>query len=233
MSFRQIYILFIGVSSYSLRGSTHLTFTITVYKWSLDGTLSQSLKSPSNMWGLVALACIDLIFIFSTQYWRGKAYNLFLSTHILGFTLVLPALYLHQRPMITFILACVALFAMDHVMRLFKTRIATAHLRPLPELEMTRVEVPSINAGWRAGQHVRLRVLSTALGRGSWLEVHPFTIASVSKSEEGLVLMVKKAGGWTKSMYEVAKMGGYTEGGVGQEVKVAIEGPYGASPVMI
>lgn len=42
------------------------------------------------------------------------------------------------------------------------------------------------------------------------------------------MLMCKKAGGWTRKLYEVAKMGGYTEGGVGREVKVVVEGPYGS-----
>ncbi len=41
-----------------------------------------------------------------------------------------------------------------------------------------------------------------------------------------MVLMVKKAGGWTKQMFEVAKMAGYTEGGLGREVNVVVEGPY-------
>ncbi len=75
---------------------------------------------------------------------------------------------------------------MDHLFRMLKTRVATAHLRALPELGITRVEIPTLNAGWRAGQHVRLRVLSTAMGWAGWLEVHPFTIASVTKTEEGI-----------------------------------------------
>ena len=136
--------------------------------------------------------------------------------------------YLHRASTLTFVLASVAFFGVDHLFRLLKSRVATAHLRPLPELEATRVVIPALNAGWRAGQHVRLRVLSTALGRASWLEAHPFTIANVTRSEEGMVLMVKKAGGWTKQMFEVAKMAGYTEGGLGREVKVVVEGPYGA-----
>ena len=129
--------------------------------------------------------------------------------------------------MLTYVVASAIIFGLDHLMRLAKSRVATAHIRPLPELELTRVEIPSINAGWRAGQHVRLRVLSSGLGWIGWAENHPFTIASVSKSQEGMVLMCKKAGGWTRRLYEIAKRGGYTEGGIGREIKVVVEGPYG------
>ena len=66
------------------------------------------------------------------------------------------------------------------------------------------------------------------MGWAGWTEVHPFTIASVSQSgEEGMVLMCKRSGGWTNKLYEVAKRGAYTEGGVGREVNVVVEGPYG------
>lgn len=94
---------------------------------------------------------------------------------------------------------------------------------------MTRIEIPTLNAGWRAGQHVRLRVLTTSMSLGGWLEVHPFTIASVSNSDEGTVLLVKKAGGWTKNMYDVARAGRYIDGGIGVDMKVIVEGPYGKS----
>jgi len=68
--------------------------------------------------------------------------------------------------------------------------------------------------------------------------MHPFTIASVSASdgsdirrrngEEGMILMCKRTGTWTKRLYEMAKMSAYVDGFLGREVKVWIEGPYGA-----
>lgn len=118
----------------------------------------------------------------------------------------------------------------DRLIRLLKTRYTTARLRALHELGMTRVEVNGINAGWRAGQHVRLRVLEGGLGWFGWLEAHPFTIASVSKSpsEEGLILMCKKTGMWTNRLFDLAKRREYGEvGGLDRDVRVLIEGPYG------
>jgi ferric-chelate reductase len=72
-------------------------------------------------------------------------------------------------------------------------------------------------------------------GWWGWTENHPFTIASIPNTEDGLVLMCKQtesAGSWTTRLYDLAKASGYghAESGktaVGRNVKVMIEGPYG------
>src|SRR5271168_3927898 len=104
--------------------------------------------------------------------------------------------YLHKVEMLPFIYACIGFFAFDHLMRILKSRITTAIIHPIPELDSTRVEISKYNAGWRAGQHVRLRVLSSGMGWVGWAEVHPFTIASVGRGQEGVVLICKKRGTW-------------------------------------
>lgn len=77
-----------------------------------------------------------------------------------------------------------------------------------------------------------MRVLSGAMGWIGWAEVHPFTIASMEKTPEGIVLMCKKTGRWTSRLYEMAKVAGYGaaeegDGGVARSVMVMVEGPYG------
>jgi ferric-chelate reductase len=138
----------------------------------------------------------------------------------------------HSAQCIPYIVVASVFYGLDHLVRVIKTRVTTATLRPIPELGLTRVEMPTINAGWRAGQHVRLRVLSTAMGFWGMTEVHPFTIASVSQTEEGLVLLCKKTGRWTSKMYEIASTSVYGEQGqeVGRSIKVMVEGPYGMCP---
>jgi hypothetical protein len=88
--------------------------------------------------------------------------------------------------------AAYVFYILDHIVRAVKTRVTTAKLRPLPELGTTRVEVPSINAGWRAGQHVRLRVLSSSIGWWDWSEVHPFTIAMWQKRQKEWFLCARR-----------------------------------------
>jgi predicted ferric reductase len=126
------------------------------------------------------------------------------------------------------VLAAAFIYALDHVLRILKTRLRTARLRPLPELHVTRIEMPYLNAGWRAGQHVRIRVLSARMGWLGWAEAHPFTIASASEGPEGMVLMCKETGKWTQRLYQLATVTGYVgEEGYGRKTRVLVEGPYG------
>ncbi|KAI6157280.1 ferric reductase like transmembrane component-domain-containing protein [Pisolithus tinctorius] len=200
-----------------------------IYKWSLAGQLSKELAQPYIRWGLVGLVCVDLLCVGSTQFVRSKSYNLFIITHALGLFVFLFAVCYHRPGCVPYVTAACVFYGLDHLIRIAKTRITTATLRPIPELGLTRVEIPTLNSGWRAGQHVRLRVLSTGMGFLGLTEVHPFTIANVERTEEGMVLMCKKAGRWTTKMYELSATAKYGEQGreVGKGVRVMVEGPYG------
>ncbi|KAL0958841.1 hypothetical protein HGRIS_014159 [Hohenbuehelia grisea] len=199
-----------------------------IYKWSAEGRFTQNIKIPMVAWGLVGLVCVDVLYVFSTPIWRQRAYSVFMTSHFVGFGLLLPACWFHKPTMVPYILVSCGIYALDRFMRIVKTRIITATVRPLPELGVARVEIPHLNAGWRAGQHVRLRVLSgTGMGWLRMFESHPFTIASVSGGHEGLVLLCKKTGDWTNRLFELAKVGGYSERGIQRDVLVTVEGPYG------
>lgn len=200
-----------------------------VYKWSLAGTISEKLAEDYIRWGIVALICLDLLGFCSTEYVRSKSYNLFIATHVVSLIIFLFAACYHEPTCVPYVMAACVFYILDHIVRAVKTRVTIAKLRPLPELGITRVEVPSLNAGWRAGQHVRLRVLSSSMGWWGWSEVHPFTIANVTETSEGMVLMCKKTGRWTSSLFNMAQTATYGETGmeVGRDVRVMVEGPYG------
>lgn len=198
-----------------------------VYEWTRDGTIAQRLQTSSVAFGFLGLAGLDVLFFFSTAFWRRRFYNTFLFSHIFGIIFLPIGLFLHMPPTLPWVLAAVGIYALDYLIRMIKTRICTATLRPIPELGITRIEVPHLNAGWRPGQHVRLRVLTTGLGLLGWAEVHPFTIASASG--DSLTLMVKKAGDWTNGLYDMATKNDaiYSGDTNGTRAKVWIEGPYG------
>ncbi|KAI0073832.1 hypothetical protein K474DRAFT_1666113 [Panus rudis PR-1116 ss-1] len=207
-----------------------------IYAWSIAGTFTQHMAVPHYRAGMVALGAADVLYFFSTSFWRNKFYEFFLITHIVGIIVLLGAICMHSNASIPYVLIALGLYALDRTLRFAKTRYAYAHLTPLPSLGMTKIEVPALNAGWRAGQHVRVRVLSLGgpMGWFGWTECHPFSIASVEKSVEGdgMVLYVKKVGKWTNRLYELAKRSQYSssnaEAGEYQTgVKVLIEGPYG------
>lgn len=201
---------------------------ILVYSWAKQGTLVHKLETTPIAFGLLGLIAMDLLFFFSTAFWRKRFYNIFLFSHTIGIVFIPIGIFFHMPTAFPWMLAAVGAYGLDYLIRVFKTRIATATLRPIPELEMTRIEVPHLNAGWRPGQHVRLRVLSTGLGIFGWAEVHPFTVASVGG--DSLTLMVKKAGDWSNKLYDMATKNDaiYSgDAGNGTRAKVWIEGPYG------
>lgn len=196
--------------------------------WSVGGVLVEHIQS-AEIYGLIALVGLDFLTLFSLSFFRQNYYRVFLFWHIVGFVMFPVGLALHMPVTKPFVAVGTGLYILDHIIRLFKTRISKATLDPIHELGLTRVEIPQINAGWRAGQHVRLRVLSSGMGILGWSEVHPFTIASVSGDGQGLVLLCKKAGNWTNKLFRLAQSnwGNAEKVGQGVQVWVMLEGPYG------
>lgn len=107
-------------------------------------------------------------------------------------------------------------------MRYYKTKSTYAHIQAIPETKTTRIIVSQVASGWRAGQHCRIRIISSQLGWLGWAVSHPFTIASAS-DDGGLVLLCKSSGEWTGKLYNLACQSEkrYTS------VSIWIEGPYG------
>ncbi|KAF7968056.1 hypothetical protein HWV62_32077 [Athelia sp. TMB] len=198
-----------------------------IYTWALNGTLSAEVSKPSTIKAFVALAALNFLFVTSTGYMRANYYRIFFVSHLLGMAVFLVTVCIHLPSATPAVLAAAFLYAADHLLRALKTRAALATVRAMPDLSggTTRIEVPTVNSGWRAGQHVRVRILSFRMGLFGWAESHPFTIASVSGAEEGMVLLVKNSGAWTGRLYELAKLGGYGENE--GRVRVLLEGPYG------
>lgn len=59
------------------------------------------------------------------------------------------------------------------------------------------------------------------------MESHPFTISTPSEVGDGVTLVVRRAGDWTRAVYDLAMR---TPGGV--QVRCSIEGPYGTLIVL-
>ncbi|PCH39470.1 hypothetical protein WOLCODRAFT_141288 [Wolfiporia cocos MD-104 SS10] len=200
-----------------------------IYQWTLDGSFIAHV-SPSIAWGIAALVCVDILFFFSISIVREVLHHTFYISHVVSAIILMAATCRHIPVAIPYVLAAVGFYAFDLVVRLIRTRVASANLCTIPELSMVRIQVPGIDSGWHAGQHLRIKVLSPAMGWFGWAESHPFTIASASKNVdgEGLVLMCKKAGDWTNKLFDLAACAEFCEAtGPGMNIRVVIDGPYG------
>ncbi|KLO15167.1 hypothetical protein SCHPADRAFT_871410 [Schizopora paradoxa] len=204
-----------------------------IYGFALTGTLHKKLKQPFVIWGIFTLIGIYALFLSSLPFVRRRSYSLFRAFHFIGIVLVLVCVNFHRHQTRKFIAVAAGLYGADLILRFtLRQKITKAYLYAVPELGMTRVEIPSIRGGWRAGQHIRLRVL-TGMGPTMWFETHPFSIVSVSSDNhlnnnelgDGLVLMCKRVGGWTERLYALASSARSEEKAVC--VRVSLDGPYG------
>jgi ferric-chelate reductase len=55
----------------------------------------------------------------------------------------------HAVPMQKYVLAAAVIYAADRAIRLLKTRVVVATVSTIPKLGMTKIMIPSLNAGWR------------------------------------------------------------------------------------
>ncbi|KAG8899539.1 hypothetical protein FRC00_001320 [Tulasnella sp. 408] len=167
-----------------------------------------------------AFAAFSLIAVFSLPVFRRSSYRLFFNAHWVGYMTYLIAICYHVEEALYWSLATFFILGLDFICRLFKSHYTTVTLTALPDFSGTRIEVPRLTRGWKAGQHVRLRAFTFKLGKWAFAEAHPFTIASVSETRngQGLVLYVKSAGDWTRKLYDTAAdpgKSGLEKGGAG------------------
>ncbi|KAG8950754.1 hypothetical protein FRC04_007173 [Tulasnella sp. 424] len=208
-------------------------------RWTVSGRLVLGSKRQPHGWAAFAGLC--LLCIISIPPIRKYSYGMFWHTHWMGYVMMIVAMVWHAEEGWKWSVAASVIIIFDQICRVFKTSFTYATITAVPELGCTRVEVPHLTRGWRAGQHVRLRTVSTVMGPFDAFEAHPMTIATVSESagREGLVFYVKKAGDWSNRLYEAAKgpekvlEGEASEKGIeniaeqSAKMRMVIEGPYG------
>ncbi|ORY35813.1 hypothetical protein BCR39DRAFT_585410 [Naematelia encephala] len=202
-----------------------------LHKWAVAGSMSTYIAKPFIIAGLMAWISMIFIILTSLPWVRKTFYGTFEICHFLGMMIMLIGMGFHVTQAIPYCLAAAIIYAISLISSITKTRLATAELVALSSSLTTVVTVPSLRSGWRAGQHVRIRV--PALGFPHAIESHPFTIASAPNGD-GLVLMAKMAGNWTEQLYELALggSGSRDENSTGEPRKtiattIVLEGPYG------
>ncbi|WVN85368.1 uncharacterized protein L203_100513 [Cryptococcus depauperatus CBS 7841] len=199
-----------------------------VYSWVSKGTFKASATRQFVIYGILTYTAFLLIIISSLPWFRKAFYGIFKICHFVGMIGTLVGMAWHVDKAVPFCITALVFYLVSIVCSLAKTRLATAELHALPRSETTIVTIPALRTGWRAGQHVRIRVPGLGLRYG--FEAHPFTIASAPNGE-GMVLMCKGTGDWTKNLLEFAKdlKSGApgSESGRNKSVTVILEGPWG------
>ncbi|KAG0147718.1 hypothetical protein CROQUDRAFT_42385 [Cronartium quercuum f. sp. fusiforme G11] len=149
--------------------------------------------------GLITICAFVVILLSSIKLFRSRFYQTFVILHVLGYVTVLVALWFHKeslRPFVGFAIGTVVLDMLQGMA--IHTHVRSAVLTPVPG-GMTKIQVENLGDGWRAGQHVYLRVMKGF----RMFEKHPFTIANAPSSlsptnhHQSLVLVAKATGDFT------------------------------------
>ncbi|OAV98148.1 hypothetical protein PTTG_08587 [Puccinia triticina 1-1 BBBD Race 1] len=173
-------------------------------KLQYDFTREIHFKKASRR-GLIALCLLAFLNLMGSRVFRNCCYQVFLTFHVFGYITLIVMLWLHTECTRPFLAACIAFLVLDNLLKIVKLRFKLATFTAMPG-GLTRIEVKGINDGWRAGQHVFLRVLK---GRQIF-EKHPFTIANAPNSStpygstDHLLIVAKAAGDFTERIYSLA-----------------------------
>ncbi|KAJ8468284.1 hypothetical protein ONZ45_g17299 [Pleurotus djamor] len=194
--------------------------------------------------GIAAFGILCILVLSSLRPVRRMFYQSFFVVHVLGFVSFFITICYHTPYATPWIFPPLAFYGFDMLLRFFRYRIKDAILVPVGD-QMTLVRIPNCDAGWVAGQHVRLRVFFS----GRIFESHPLTIASAPSlisctDANGILLGARVCGDWTKALnayasseverltsHQVKEKKTRRSESVDVPVHIMIDGPYGGSSV--
>ncbi|KAJ0397859.1 hypothetical protein P43SY_005950 [Pythium insidiosum] len=176
--------------------------------------------------GQVAFFTMVGLVLLALEPIRRRCWEFFLRTHWLLFIVVIVFSLLHQA---TAILIGVVPWAVDVAYRVSVAKLRERGAISRNVVTMTRVSADVVRVQWpqpsdpgkrfayAAGQYVFLCVPTL-----SWLEWHPFTIAS-APHEPVVTIYIKALGDWTKRLLAAVE-----QQPAPHSLSVLVEGPYGA-----
>jgi len=159
----------------------------------------------ASRYGLVSLCILALLNLMGARFFRNCLYQVFLTIHVLGYITLIALLWLHSVHTRPFLKASIAFLVFDNLLKILKSKFKRATFTAMPG-GLTRIQIQGVNDGWRAGQHVFIRVLK---GRQIF-EKHPFTIANAPNSStpygstDHLLIVAKAAGDYTGRIHSLA-----------------------------
>ncbi|KAI6805623.1 hypothetical protein KC332_g14204 [Hortaea werneckii] len=214
-------------------------------EWVLADFVQLELKMmPMVKYGFGAFAILGWNVVSGFGYFRAKAYELFVIQHICAAAVLIWLLYIHVPAYAkSYLYLSIAFVALDwgvrsasslvrnlHLLARSKSRMMgyQALLKPLAG-DVVRVTIKNVDFVWKPGQHVYL-----SIPRLRPLEVHPFTIASVSDqphdaASSTLTLIIKAHKGFSRSLHKAA-LGSVTRKGT---YRAFLNGPWGAPPNLL
>ncbi|KAH9816783.1 ferric reductase like transmembrane component-domain-containing protein [Melampsora americana] len=205
--------------------------------------LSERLSGTKESRGIMSLCFLFLLSLPSLSFFRHLpifGWKIFKSLHVIGFIGFIIGINMHTTYAWRWTVGVIVIYAVDVTSRTIRYRFKTVQIEAL-EGGVTRLRIQGVTDGWRAGQHLRIRLFFPIRSRRScatiWslarpLESHPLSIshgpesASVADTGGSLVLFCSsgRKASWTSDLWEAA------EARPGMVITGLIDGPYGGLP---
>ncbi|KAL8283647.1 hypothetical protein RQP46_005442 [Phenoliferia psychrophenolica] len=234
-----------------------LLVLLHMYFWAWNAAPSQKAEffaTEKERRGLGALAFLLVIAVSSAGPLRRFSYPAFFTLHyvgVIGFLVLVNRHTVYAKGWATW--SVVGIYGFDVVGRLLSFRVRYVEVEAL-DSGMVRVGLPGVHGGWRAGQHLSLRLFfsppsPSLLSSFRMFEAHPFSISNAppsvgvlnsgsSSSSDGISLFARSCGPntWTGDLYATAQLGARvakakearTDGSRQvMHMLALVEGPYG------
>ena len=223
-----------------------LWVTVTIHmsfwfrSWARYNYIVVKMKTDSmTQTGFAAWCILTAILLTSFYPMRRLSHEIFIVLHLIFFSGLISAIYLHTDFGFGYVWACVGIFFFDRLLRMFVASWANfpflhgrpglwanqATLTPLPG-NVTRISIDQPVISWKPGQHMFLSCHSVVP-----LQSHPFTASSLP-SDGKLEFLVQAQTGGTRRFHRWASkyqsLPSFENDTSTQRKYVGIEGPYGA-----
>ncbi|KAI0691823.1 iron reductase [Cytidiella melzeri] len=186
--------------------------------------------------GVATFGVLCVIVLTSLRPPRRMYHQVFFISHVLGFIAFFITACYHTTYSPPWIFPPLAFYGLDLLMRMLRYSIKDATLVPVDN-QMTLIHIHNCDAGWQAGQHLRLRVFFN----GRLFEAHPLSIATAppatsSVASRTMTLAARVRGDWTRALNKYAqeeqdRLHCGEERQTGAAVQVMFDGAYGGCSI--
>ncbi|KDN41392.1 hypothetical protein RSAG8_07507, partial [Rhizoctonia solani AG-8 WAC10335] len=231
-----------------------------VWKRFRTGRACRLYTYQADMTGIAATVVLAIMVVLSRSQVRRRCYELFFVSHVVGTVIFMILIFFHVKWDLagTWVLTPTIIYGLDLTLRAIRFRVKDAKLEAVDD-QMTMIHIQNCGSGWRAGQHVHVRLIAP---NGVSNESHSFSIVNapqVSKSsaplfpqspfpttptsatpliqntdipnsnEHGILTLAARVTAWYFSTYPAAAEG-TPAADLKSPIRVLVDGPYGAPP---
>ncbi|KAK4705430.1 hypothetical protein P7C70_g764, partial [Phenoliferia sp. Uapishka_3] len=228
-----------------------LHFYFWTIQWVASNRVEEFLSQSKERRGIGALVFLLVIAVSSAGPLRRVSYPIFFVLHyvgIIGFLVFVNRHTVYAKGWATW--SVVGIYAFDIVGRLLSMRVRYVEVEAL-DSGMVRIGLTGVHSGWRAGQHLSIRLFfappsPSVFSAFRMFEAHPFSISNAPPSvgvlnsgdsaSRGIDLFARSCGkgSWTGDLYATAELGARVAEAKANDgnkrvlhMLALVEGPYG------